>query len=165
MLEHTVVIQPDVKQQKIAAVMDSKSANSNVTELVTRSAEGQAEVSQGQADKQQESRATQRKVKATTNDNRVVMLSLDSTVTYASIAQQLHVPISRLKIKYGFPPKLLQAPAAGAEDAALPIKHGDRLSVEVEPSADQGECIAAVFLVRSRWLMSAVRDCSFGHVD
>ena len=83
-----------------------------------------------------------KKVKATTNDGRQAMLTLSSTVTFDSItlqlSRELNVPINRLKIKYGFPPKLLQAPADGKKDAVLPIQHGDRLSVEILPDPDQG---------------------------
>jgi len=77
-----------------------------------------------------------------------LMLTLPLTVTYASITDQLSreldTPLGRLKIKHGFPPKVLQAPAddVDGDDVIVPIQHGDRLSVEIAPEPGIGESLA-----------------------
>lgn len=70
-----------------------------------------------------------------------LMLTLSATVTYAALTQQLSseldAPVDRMTIKHGFPPKMLQPPAAGASDDALPIQHGDKITVDISSETNQ----------------------------
>ncbi|XP_054710048.1 deubiquitinating protein VCPIP1-like [Uloborus diversus] len=45
------------------------------------------------------------------------------------IKNQFKIPVSRQRIKHGFPPKVLQP--SGSNNQTLPLKHGDRLTVEI----------------------------------
>lgn len=65
------------------------------------------------------------------------MLTLDNDVTYAElqtlIYQHVDVPTDRQKIRIGFPPKLLEAPAAGKASTVVPLHHGDKIALEILP--------------------------------
>ena len=72
------------------------------------------------------------------------MLTLPPRPTFPvlmdKLTTELMVNADRLRVKCGFPPKLLEPKTATAgqeegkgEEEVLPIQHGDRLSVEILP--------------------------------
>lgn len=73
------------------------------------------------------------------------MLTLNKELTFWELQQKLEealgVPPHRQKLRVGFPPRELKAPAAGEEGRFVPINHGDKIVVEVlsEPSLVAGE--------------------------
>jgi deubiquitinating protein VCIP135 len=50
-----------------------------------------------------------------------------------AIHKELGIAPADQKIRFGFPPRLLQAPQEGKEQEPIPIQHGDRVRVEVLP--------------------------------
>ena len=70
------------------------------------------------------------------------MLSLEKETTYGGLQEiltkELNIDPPRQKIKYGFPPKELKPPEEGKEEEALPLQHGDRITVEILPDPNEG---------------------------
>uniref|UniRef100_A0A4W3GDQ5 Deubiquitinating protein VCPIP1 n=2 Tax=Callorhinchus milii TaxID=7868 RepID=A0A4W3GDQ5_CALMI len=77
----------------------------------------------------------EKKIRVTTNDGRQATLILQASVKFSelqeSIAKEFNLPLHLQCIRYGFPPKELHPPKEGRENEALPLQHGDRVSVEI----------------------------------
>ncbi|XP_025080407.1 deubiquitinating protein VCIP135-like isoform X2 [Pomacea canaliculata] len=79
-------------------------------------------------------------VRVTSSTGQAAMLTLNKELTFWELQQKLEealgVPPHRQKLRVGFPPRELKAPAAGEEGRFVPINHGDKIVVEVlsEPS-------------------------------
>ena len=69
------------------------------------------------------------------------MLTLVKDVTYAElqklIFQTVDVPAERQKLRVGFPPKLLEASPPGEEEKVVPLRHGDKIALEILPDLSQ----------------------------
>ena len=71
------------------------------------------------------------------------------SVLMDKLTTELMVSAERLRVKCGFPPKLLEPNTATAgeeggkgEEEVLPIQHGDRLSVEILPDPNARKLLA-----------------------
>ena len=72
----------------------------------------------------------------TTSDGRQSTLSLDPDTTYFDLKVQIKEKLNISEeewsgIKYGFPPKVLEAPLEGENHVRLPLQHGDRITVVI----------------------------------
>jgi hypothetical protein len=69
------------------------------------------------------------------------MLTLVKDVTYAELQklvfQTVDVPSDRQKLRVGFPPKLLEASQPGEEEKIVPLRHGDKIALEILPDFSQ----------------------------
>ncbi|XP_060561991.1 deubiquitinating protein VCPIP1-like isoform X2 [Ruditapes philippinarum] len=85
--------------------------------------------------------AGEKKIRLQTSDGRQVMLTLVKDVTYAELQklvfQTVDVPSDRQKLRVGFPPKLLEATPAGEEEKIVPLRHGDKIALEILPDLSQ----------------------------
>lgn len=67
------------------------------------------------------------------------MLELPADVTYSAlqdiINKAVSVPPERQKIRLGFPPRELKAPAIEDEGSKVPLQHGDKLTLDIVPEA------------------------------
>ncbi|XP_069477235.1 deubiquitinating protein VCPIP1 [Ambystoma mexicanum] len=77
----------------------------------------------------------EKKIRMTTNDGRQAMLTLKSSTTFLElqegIAKEFDIPPYLQSIRYGFPPKELLPPKHGMENEAVPLQHGDRITIEI----------------------------------
>lgn len=79
-----------------------------------------------------------KKIRVSTSDGRNEMLTLTKDLTFAElqalIERAVDVPPAQQKLRRGFPPQELRAPAEGEEDQILPISHGDKILLEILPA-------------------------------
>ncbi|XP_061425634.1 deubiquitinating protein VCPIP1 isoform X2 [Lethenteron reissneri] len=83
----------------------------------------------------------EKKIRAATADGRQATLTLLPSTTFAelraSVEREFGIPVTEQRIRFGFPPRELSAPAPGDEDRPLPLQHGERISVEsLAPAGD-----------------------------
>ena len=68
-------------------------------------------------------------------------VTLTEEVTFSQLQQlvfnAIQIPPQNQKLRLGFPPKVLSAPAPGDTDAVVPLNHGDKISVESTASETQ----------------------------
>jgi deubiquitinating protein VCIP135 len=81
------------------------------------------------------STSQQKRVRVSTSDGRQLTINLEDHLTYTALLSQLEkefeVSRERMKIRYGIPPKDLRPVVSGDEEVALPLQHGDRITVEI----------------------------------
>ncbi|XP_051879716.1 deubiquitinating protein VCPIP1 isoform X1 [Pristis pectinata] len=95
----------------------------------------------------------EKKIRVTTSDGRQATLTLQVSVTFSefqeSIAKEFNLPPHLQCIRYGFPPKELHPPKVGFENDALPLQHGDRVSVEIMKDIKESVAAASTSVAHS----------------
>ena len=80
------------------------------------------------------------RIRVTTSDGRAGTLTLSCHTTFVElkemIEKELNVPPSQQLLRFGIPPKLFQP---SDPEAAVNLKNGDKVTVEVVPSAEEPE--------------------------
>ena len=80
---------------------------------------------------------TNKKIRLSSSSGGQHDLDLPLNVTYSQLQDAIHKELGIIpkdqKIRYGFPPRLLQPPEESKEQEPIPIQHGDRITVEVLP--------------------------------
>ena len=86
------------------------------------------------------------KIRLTSSTGKASTITLKPDSTYTDLQDTIHAELGisqdRQKIRYGFPPRELKPPED--EGGTLPLKHGDRVSVEElpDPNAQKEERLA-----------------------
>ncbi|XP_041466903.1 deubiquitinating protein VCPIP1-like isoform X1 [Lytechinus variegatus] len=75
------------------------------------------------------------RIKLSSSEGKHTTLVLAGSTTYSQlqtlIESKFHIAPAKQRIKYGFPPKELRAPPSGEEGSSLPLRNGDKVTVEV----------------------------------